>query len=178
MRVFLSLLAPIFLSLIESSAGYSYSVSWGEDDESCTDTEEIRSLVAIGVAINNELEQDDLPQVPNWHNQVTHNGIRQLREETRGLRGLDECNHPDRCAYEECQNSSCYIMFNCAGCGYRRQLIQTKRTLTAEELQGELVEECETALADEGDSNGIGQYSPECKASMIAAMTCIAHVWD
>jgi hypothetical protein len=63
MRVFLSLLAPIFLSLIESSAGYSYSVTWYDDDELCTDNEAIRSLNAIGAEVNDVLEQDDLTQV-------------------------------------------------------------------------------------------------------------------
>jgi hypothetical protein len=189
MRVFLSLLAPIFLfqslasatalsslpSLIESPAAYYYSVSWGADDGSCKDPEAIRSLVAIGAAVNEVLSRNKLLPVTNWENQLTHNGIRQLQDETRGgLRGLCDMR---RCKYAGCRNKpTCYTMYNCDECGYHRQLIQTEMVLSAVELvtlQVELVAACEKALEVEAESNG---YSTNCKAAMIDA-TCNALVW-
>jgi hypothetical protein len=181
MRVFLSLLALIFLSLIESSSGYSYSVTWYDDDELCTDTvqhpEASRSLVAINAAVNDVLEQDGLPQVTDWTTQVTNNGIRrQLQDVTRGLHYEEE----EPCHQKICDNPDvkctglCYTTYHCEYCG-RRQLILTAGEL--QDLPGELVDACEAALVDEGERSGIGQYSQECKDAMIAA-TCTALVWN
>jgi hypothetical protein len=184
MHVFLSLLAPIFLfkSLASaqteaslSSEGYSYSVSWGEDGNGCNVTEAMLSLDAIVAAVDIVLEQDDLQPVIDWETQVTHNGIRQLQDETRGMRGL--CNW--RCTYPQCLRSTCYIRSSCDECGYRRQLIQTERVLTARELkdlEDQLVTACEKALKHEGRRYGIGNpYSEDCRTAMIAA-TCSALV--
>jgi hypothetical protein len=176
MRVFLSILAPIFLfkSMASAEPGYYYSVSWY--GPGCNADEELRSLGAIGEAVDVVLEADNLPQVIHWKlNVVSNNGNRELQDETRGLRRLCD---PTRCNYSSCANSgACSEMYNCDECG-RRQLIQTERVLTAEELeglQGELKSACSAALDTEGYGNG--NYTTDCKAAMIAA-TCSALVFN
>jgi hypothetical protein len=189
MRVFLSILAPILLfkslasasersllSLLQSSTqpGYYYSVSWYEPG--CDADEESRSLAAISEAVDGVLKFLDLPEVAYWKTRVeSNNRNRELQDETRGLRGL--CDET-RCQYSSCANSAaCSEMYNCDECS-PRELIQTERVLTAmelETLQDELVNVCEAALDDRG--NGNGNYSPECRAAMIAA-TCRALVFN
>jgi hypothetical protein len=162
MRVILNLLVPFFLSFTcVVQADYLYAVSWYSAD--CDDNEAESSLDAIGK------EFDTLLGGKTWKHLIKKNNgaDRELQAETQGLRGL--CNY--RCATACANYPTCFEMYNCDECGYRRELIGTDRFLTAGALQEALIIACKAALDNEGNSPGQGTYSDNCKAAMIDA-TC------
>jgi hypothetical protein len=175
MRIFLSLLVPFFLNFAGVEADHLYSVSWQDTTNACNAVGEAwDSLEAITASV------EAFTGVINWIQEggTNRNRERELEQDkAQGHRGL--------CSMRRCSNSgclkmpTCYEMYNCDECR-RRQLIQTERVLTARELQAlevDLVDACEAALFDEGQSAGNVKYTEACKTAMSAA-TCNAFVTD
>jgi hypothetical protein len=168
----------LFLSFVCTEEDYLYSVSWQDTKYACTGVEDLLSLDAIAINVDLVLEYNGLPQELDWKKiGSTNKGSRELKqvETTRGLRGLCSMS---RCSWSSCRRMpTCNEMFNCDECR-RRQLIKTERVLAAgglEGLQVELVNACLAAL--EGQSNGNGQYTQECKDAMGEAK-CNALVYS
>jgi hypothetical protein len=168
MRVFLSLLAPFFLSFAFAQEDYYYSISWEDSTYTCNEEEALLSLDAIEKAVNEVLADNDLTEVTNWSTRV-------------GTGRRDLCENPDQCKSKCADYFHCAELYICDECDLRRQLIQTERVLThpeLQDLQAQLVIACTVALDAEGLlSNGNDNYTTECKAAMIEA-TCNALVYS